>query len=333
MEHWIALRRTSISSVFAGRIAPRRFLLWCAVVVAVLAASELLCRVCGLHRPVLYETTVYGYRVQPNQDLRRFGNRVFYNAFGMRSESTTALPADGVLRVLCIGDSIANGGAVTDQDDTYPYQLQRMLRAAGQRVEVLNASAPGWAVENEAGWLGYNGVFGSRLVILTLGTLDLFQERAGAETVNGHPSFPSRAPAFGLEDLVMHYVVPRIVLDSFADPGAQSGIGTLEIARELIERIPVMARAAAKDGAKLAVLFVEPPDRFESRDAVVADAKTALFSLLRAQEIAFATTRDAIRSAGGETLFRDELHPNARGNRVLAGVAAGLVERVAVPAK
>lgn len=333
MEHWIALRWTSISSFVAARIASRRFLLWCAFLLAGLAAGELLCRALGLHQPVLYETTAYGYRVQPNQELSRFGNRVFYNAFGLRSEPMTVLPGDGVLRVLCVGDSIANGGAVTDQDDTYPNQLQRMLRAAGQRVEVLNASAPGWAIENEAGWLRDNGLFGSRIVILTVGTLDLFQERAGAGTVNGHPSFPGRAPAFGLEDLVMHYVVPRLVLDSFADPGAQSEIGTLEIAREVIERIPMMARAAAKDGAKLVVLFVEQPDRFEPRAAVVADAKTALFSRLQEQEIAFATTRDAIRSAGGETLFRDELHPNAWGNRVLAGVAAGLVERVAAPAK
>src|SRR5215475_14021339 len=105
-----------------------RFWLWVlAALVMVLVTGEGVGRYYGLDHPVLYEGTAFGYRVQPNQDIRRFGNRIFYNSFGLRSEATDSTPKPGVLRVLCIGDSITNGGSPTDQTQTYPYLLEKLL--------------------------------------------------------------------------------------------------------------------------------------------------------------------------------------------------------------
>jgi hypothetical protein len=47
---------------------------------------------CGLHRPLLYETTSYGYRVQPDQQLQRFDNRISYNSFGFQEPVTALRP-------------------------------------------------------------------------------------------------------------------------------------------------------------------------------------------------------------------------------------------------
>ena len=118
-------------------------LVWLLLPLGLLVVAEIACRAYGLHTPVLYEATPYGYRVRPNQDLRRFGNRVFYNAQGLRSEPAEPMPSAGVERVLCIGDSVTFGGTQTDQQDTYPYQLQGALRRRGLSAEVLNASAGG----------------------------------------------------------------------------------------------------------------------------------------------------------------------------------------------
>ena len=293
--------------------------------IAALLVAELACRAIGLHTPMLYETTPYGYRVRPNQEFHRFGNRVFINSYGLRSEALTPLPAAGVLRVLCVGDSITNGGAITDQDDTYPYRLQNLLRASGRHAEVLNASAPGWAIANEAGWLRENGVFGSQVVVFTIGTLDLFQERAGSETVGSHPSFPSRAPAFALKNLVSHYLVPRVLRRTVADPGAQLSAQSLEGARTNIAQLLDAAEFTARSGAKLTVLFVEQPGQFEMADSYTVLAKIMLFEALKEHEIPYVDTRESIEQAGGVSLFRDHLHPNDQGNRVVANIAAKLL--------
>ena len=47
------------------------------LVITVLSlAAEVACRVVGLGDPVIYETHAdYGYRLRPNQNVRRFGGR------------------------------------------------------------------------------------------------------------------------------------------------------------------------------------------------------------------------------------------------------------------
>jgi lysophospholipase L1-like esterase len=324
MEYWISLRRFVFTGI-ASRSWDTRILFCGGLLISVLAAGELAGRILGLHTPILYQVTSYGYRVAPDQNIRRFGHRVFINHQGLRNEPIAPLPAAGTLRILCLGDSITNGGATTDQDDTYPYQLQRLLRATGRKVEVLNASAPGWAIANEAGWLKENGVLGSQAVVFTIGTLDLYQEFAGPETVDGHPSFPSRTPTFALEDLVTHYLVPRLLLRSLADPGARLSAQSVDGATKNIAHLLYMAELARLSGAMPTVLFVEQPGRFELSDPYTASAKVSLFEALKQRGIPFVDTRDAVDRAGGVSLFRDGLHPNTEGNRIVAQIAAGLL--------
>lgn len=303
-------------------------LIGCVVLLCALVSSELICRALGLGQPVLYETTAYGYRVQANQNLRRFGNRILYNSFGLRSGPTTALPAEGVLRVLCVGDSITNGGAVTDQDDTYPYRLQRLLSVGGRQVEVLNASAPGWAIANEAGWLRENGTLHSHVVLLTIGTTDLSQSIASAEIVDHHPSFPGNAPSLAIEELLLRYALPRLLRQSFADPGAGDSVGVLPDPGEAVAQVLSIVDYARQRDVMPLVMYVERPGQAELSDSYVAAGKSLLFETLKEHRVPYLDTRDSIERAGGVSLFRDGLHPNAEGNRVLAQVAANLLAPV-----
>ena len=328
MQSWISLRRFGFTGISARYGPGKRFVLWCGLLILALAASELVCRALGLHTPVIYETTDYGYRIKPNQDINRFGNRVYINSQGLRSEPMSPLPADGVVRVLCIGDSITNGGTRIDQADTYPYRLQQLMRNGGNRVEVLNASAPGWAITNEVRWLQRNGTYHSRVVMMVIGTTDLFQEFAGAEIVSVHPSFPGSAPVLALEELVLRYLLPKLQRRSLADPGAQPSAPSLAVAKENIVQLQNAADFAARAGAKSVVLYVEQPGQLELADTYTSEAKALLFESLRQHGIPFSNTRDSVERAGGLTLFRDGLHPNTEGNRVLAKVAANLLAPV-----
>ncbi len=295
---------------------------------AFLLVCEIAGRAAGLHTPVLYEATAYGYRVRPGQDIRRFGNRVHYDRFGLRSDSALPMPAADVLRVLCLGDSITNGGTLTDQSDTYPYLLQQQLRAGERKVEVLNASVPGWAVANESGWLRANGTFGAHVVLLTIGTSDLFQEKAGSEIVDHHPSFPSQAPALALEELWLRYVLPHLLRQSFADPGTEALPDASPAPADIVTQALSIAEFVRQQDAIPLVLYVERPGRLEPSDLHVAAAKALLFKALQQHRISYLNTRDSFEQAGGASLFRDGVHPNADGNRVLARTAARLLAPV-----
>ena len=295
-----------------------RALGWAAL--AALLAGELALRALGLHRPVLYEPTAYGYRAAPNQDLFRLGNHIEYNSYGMRSSPVAARPAMGVVRVLCLGDSVTNGGAITDQQLTYPAQLERLLREHLGAAEVLNASAPGWATDNERGWLRENGAFGSAVVVLTISTHDLFQPMVPSEIVGHHPAYPRTPPLFAWENLLTHYLWPWLTEQvGVEDPGAGAFVPSLEAAARSVGNILAMARRSRADGARFLVMFLDQAGPEESDNLTMA-AKRMLFAALRDSGIPLASLRDASERYGRGALFRDNVHPSTFGNRVIAEV-------------
>ena len=287
-----------------------------------LLVAELIARSAGLHTPVLYERTAYGYRVAPNQTLKRFGRAVAYNSQGLRSGPLSEALDSGELRVLCLGDSITNGGTLTDQADTYPYRLEREL--AGARV--FNASAGGWALENELGWLRVNGTFGASVVVLEVATHDLFQPPAGSELVGRHPSFPERAPALALSELLLRYFLPWLgVGPSRIDPG-QKGVEQSEADMErALAALEALVRESRALRAEPVVMFVEQPAVLERSDALILEAKRRMRELLDREGVFLVETAPNVERQGGSALFRDGLHPNADGNAVLAKSVAPAV--------
>jgi lysophospholipase L1-like esterase len=285
-----------------------------------LLAAEVAARMLGLHRPLLYEATAYGYRIRPSQELERFGNHISYNAYGMRSQEISPQPRAGTLRILCIGDSITNGGTLTDQSQTYPALLEGFLRDHRFTAEVLNASAGGWALGNEEGWLHQQGIFGSAFVVLEIGTLDLFQTTVSSSLVDHHPAFPSHPPTLGLEQALRRYLLPRIAPAwSASDPGTQVADRDVQFARRSIGRLLDMARFIRAGGATPIVVHVEQPQTLEADDAVTMAAKEELRGTLNVAEIPFVSAGPAMRDGN---FFRDGLHPNAAGNRILAKLVA-----------
>jgi len=294
------------------------------VLLGFLAVIEIGARLCGLGKPLLYEKTSYGYRVQPDQSLKRFGRRVSYNAFGMRSEPATPRPAAGVLRVLCVGDSITFGSAATDQSLTYPYQLQALLEKQGEgaRYEVLNISAGGWAMENEEGWLAEHGVYGSHAVVLQVAH-DLFQQKAGSEVVGTHASFPDRPPAFALQELLVRYVLPRLSARlRLRDPGEVLYHHDRDDVTRTMATLERIARLVRSQGAELFVLFVEQPRGYEPDDELTRYGKRRLREKTEELGIPLILTAEAMDAAGATRAFLDGMHPNRLGNSVMAQQAA-----------
>jgi lysophospholipase L1-like esterase len=73
------------------------------------------------------------------------------NLFGFRSPYENVAPQPGTLRVLALGDSYTWGDGIPRDHDTWPAQLERLLRdSLRTQVEVINTGRRGWTTANEA---------------------------------------------------------------------------------------------------------------------------------------------------------------------------------------
>jgi lysophospholipase L1-like esterase len=292
-------------------------------VALLLAANEIGLRMfLGLGSPPLsHADPDYGYAFNANQNLKRFGRRVFYNEQGLRSEPLPAVKPRGELRVLCIGDSVTNGGVLTDQSETYPYRLEAELRRAGIEARALNASAGSWGVENELAWLKKRGLFESDVVILQVGTHDLAQRKHSGEKVGKDISLPDHPPLLATWELIERYGLPRLAAlvtgpPQFAGPTKEDHRVCMRVIGEMIEHV-------RKNRATPVVLLtpdreeLENPRRSEGWRGDLRELVTQMEAPLVDMLVRFRAEPD--RGLGA---FRDEVHPNERGNRLMAHAVA-----------
>ena len=175
------------------------------ILILVLGSEFFLRQVFGFGRPLLYRSDPHmGYRVAPNQNIRRFGNRVRINQFSMRNDPITPERSPQTLRILMLGDSLVNGMVWTDQDQTLTALVQQKLTESNhisgvnepvpQRIEVLNVAAGSWAPRNELAYLREFGTFEAQLLILVINTDDFFGAPPRPEVVGQDPAYPDRYP-------------------------------------------------------------------------------------------------------------------------------------------
>jgi hypothetical protein len=162
----------------------------------------------GFGKPLTYlADPQIGYLLAPSQTTRRFGKLIQINQFSMRSpEITPARPAK-TLRILLIGDSIANGGWWTDQDKTISALIQQQIQQQDvlkdfDRIEVLNASANSWSPRNELAYLQKFGTFDSQAIVQIINTDDLFGIAPYSIVVGRDPNYPDRQPPLALAEVL-----------------------------------------------------------------------------------------------------------------------------------
>ena len=99
------------------------------------------------------------------------GIPVDINSHGLRGPETTYEKPAGTFRILNLGDSVAMGWGVREED-TYGRRLEQRLNEQGagaQHYEVINAGVPGWNLENALAYLQAEGLkYEPDLVLLDL---------------------------------------------------------------------------------------------------------------------------------------------------------------------
>ncbi|KPQ33749.1 MAG: lipase family enzyme [Phormidesmis priestleyi Ana] len=160
----------------------------------------------GFGNPPLYIADEHiGYLLAPNQRVRRFGNRIVINEYAMRAEAIAPVPNPHTLRLLLLGDSLANGNWWTDQPDILSariaHYLQPSLPSGYHQVEALNVSANSWGPRNQLAYLDRYGMFGACLVVLLLNTDDLFGTQPTSLQVGRDRNYPDRKPLLAVVEV------------------------------------------------------------------------------------------------------------------------------------
>ena len=169
-----------------------------AAALGVLAAGELVARSwLGLGEPPLsLNDPGIGYLFQPDQNCHRFHHLVHYNSWSMRSDDFPLHKADRrEVRVMVVGDSVINGGALTDQKELGTSLLQQDLASRlGRPVVVGNISAGGWGPLNEWPYLREFGTFDADDLVLVESSHDAFSSFQDKPVAGVDPAFPDHRP-------------------------------------------------------------------------------------------------------------------------------------------
>ena len=214
---------------------------------------------------------------------------------------------------------MTNGGALTDQSATFPYQLEAELVRSGLNIQVLNASAGGWAPSNEAGFIREHGIFGAREVVWELGTHDLFG--GFAVLASADPNFPESKPLSAIGELFRRYAWPRLIGSFKGDPPLPPPQGQ---EAERIACLRLLGSTAAfirARGAKLVFLVMPQPREFQDPDFAAVAKRDFLEEARRLTVPVINPYPDLLSSHKvGQEPFRDGIHPNSVGNRIMAKV-------------
>lgn len=275
----------------------------------------------GFGNPLLYQShETIGYVLAPNQDVRRFGNRIVINCYSMRSGAIAPEPDAHTLRLLLLGDSIANGGWWTAQDQTLSARLQaklcQMLASESglrQRVEVLNASANSWGPRNELAYVESYGVFGASVLILLINTDDLFATAPTSVQVGRDRNYPDRKPPLALAEVVSRYLMtpqPISELEAVQAEGGDRVGHNLEAVRHIHALVKATGGECLLAMTPLLRELGEPgPRDYEqvARDRLIRFAHTHGLPYLD-----FLPIFNSVESP--HRLYRDHIHLNGAGN-------------------
>lgn len=282
----------------------RWFLGGAAAILVLLLLAEVGLRWAGvINFPVYSTDDQIGYIAAPQQSgafLRK--NRWELNA---QSMGTGAWAPNGDKDVLLLGDSLVWGGNPLDQPQKLGPQLESQL--AGWRV--WPASAGSWAVLNEITYLHRHPdvVAQADQLVWILNTGD-FGNRTQWSSESTHPK---TIPVSALGYVVQKYVVPRIFASGPKEVEAVPPSIHLDSVNAFKDELQKL------HGRKILVVLY--PDRKElaAESPLYVDFKKAMVGAM-----GDCCQLVELRSQPGwnASLYRDEIHPTAEGNQVLAGI-------------
>lgn len=306
---------------------------WTAAVFAILLIlTEVALRLAfGFGHPLLYVPDAQaGFLPAANQDLRRFGAAIHINDWGMRSSPFSRMKGAEERRVLVVGDSITFGTTYVDQSLIFTELLKTALTERyGPPVSVLNASAGGWAPENEYRYLASRGTFGADWVVFVINTNDLGQPFATFEV---SPQFPIENPRSAIGEVLERYVEPRIVSSiRTTDPGSIPSDEPDPVVEQTVLRSLANAQAFAIDHGARFILVFSPTDAAKIKTPAWLAAIRGLRQWAAGDHVTMIDMTDSYSRHASTAVYSDGLHLRPLGHRLIAAALTIEIENAAAP--
>ncbi len=287
----------------------------------ILVAGELFARFyLGLgDRPVYIEDADYEYIYAPNQNVKRFGNRIITNEHSMRSKPLSK--KDGK-RILLIGDSVVNGGAHVDQDDLLTTLLEEALSKKENNCRVLNISAGSWGPDNAFAYIKKHGHFNAKAIVLLFSSHDYNDNMHHRKVVGEHKNWPDSKPLLALTDGFNNYAWPKIkqafgyenneyaYLKGHDDSPVNSGW------QDFFDYC---------DQHNIALKVYVHPEIDEIKQKQFFDKGQKLIQLLEAHDVDYI---NGLLHETNEQGYRDNIHLNGKGHHRLATILQPHIEKL-----
>lgn len=303
----------------------RIILIVLAVVVGLLIAIEVGMRlILGLgDRAIYIPDEEIGYLLAPNQNVRRFGNRIIVNQYSMRSDPIQVKRPDATLRLFLLGDSIVNGAGWTDQKKTIAslvkQQLLSLPNLSFQNLEVLNASANSWGPRNQLAYLKRFGTFEAQVIVLLINTDDLFSTAPTSLLVGRDRNYPDRKPNSAFGEIFERFLsrpqpIPELA-KVYGEKGDRVGINL-----EAIESIQAIAQENQAQFLLAITPLLREVDGTEPRE-YEQKARLRLQMLLDANDIPYIDFLSIFQQVEHpKSLYRDRIHLTSSGNRLVSQI-------------
>lgn len=289
----------------------------------------------GLGDPPLYVADPkIEYLAKPGT-YRRFGNLVQVNSRHMRSEEFPehkATPDE--LRVMMMGDSVVNGGALTDQQDLASQIVQEQLAAKLDRpVVVGNISAGSWGPGNLLAYVDKFGLCDADVVVLVLNSMDVGDNPSSRSPVGVDPTFPDATPPLAFAEALERYVFPKITgllsKATLHHNARESSDSPSEQSEQSLDALTKLCAAITATGARQ--IWIHFPMKSEVEQGL-SPAGELLRNTAERCGVPFLTIgetlKDSLRAGRDPYRPNDNIHPNAIGQQLLADKVIELVRTV-----
>ena len=166
--------------------------------------------------PLLVGDAEIDYIFAPNQDCNRFGNRVIYNDASMRCDFDVLTNIETISRrFFVVGDSVVNGGVLTDHSRLATTLLQERIDPQRKKTQICHVSAGSWGPGNYAAYFKkYSKLIGTNdIIIVEVNSHDLWEDDPmiyGGARVGVDVFLPDHKPCCALWDGFNRYFIPMV---------------------------------------------------------------------------------------------------------------------------
>lgn len=260
------------------------------------------------------------YMFAPDQEVMRFGNRFSTNGIGMRSPGLDQV-GDRTF-VLALGDSVLNGGNLTDQGE-----LATTLSSDGD-VFYGNASAGSWGIPNMLAWYRKFEPAGVDKLVIVYSSHDALDVPTFEPLDPG--THPTASPASALWEGATRYL-PRYLPDlageeeEAASPHAP-GAAT-HLAKDVLSAMAGLRDLAAQEGLPVCVVHHWTQHEIDTgEEAGGAEMGSAW------QNLGVPLIEDqSVFAPAGAGAYRDDIHLSAEGQRLLSAQIETCAREAVVP--